>query len=61
MFACTAQEAAINGLTGIASATNLEGVRNMRAFITTRLIDHYEQLIFQQGGPGGRGSWEGCA
>lgn len=42
------QQAAIKGLNGIVSATNLEGVRNMRAFITTRLIDHYEQLVFQQ-------------
>lgn len=43
------QDAAISGLAGIEGATNLEGVRNMRAFITTRLIDTYEQLIFQQG------------
>lgn len=43
------QEAAISGLNCILSATNLGGVRNMRAFVTTRLIDHYEQLVFQQG------------
>lgn len=44
------QAAAINGLDTTVTATHLEGVRNMRAFLTTRLIDHYEQLIFQQGG-----------
>jgi len=43
------QDAAIRGLNAVMAATNLEGVRNMRAFITTRLIDHYEQMVFHQG------------
>ncbi|GAX76496.1 hypothetical protein CEUSTIGMA_g3941.t1 [Chlamydomonas eustigma] len=39
---------AMAGLSAIAASTNLGAVRNMRAFITTRLIDHYEQLIWAQ-------------
>ncbi len=37
------------GLASIEGATNLAGVRNMRAFITTRLIDCFEQNIFLRG------------
>ena len=45
-FGC---KAAISALHNIQTATNLAGIRRMKAFITTRLIDHYEQLIWAKG------------
>ena len=40
---------ALNALQTLQTATNLGSVRSMRAFLTTRLIDTYEQTVFQQG------------
>ncbi|KAL6749105.1 hypothetical protein V8C86DRAFT_2856518 [Haematococcus lacustris] len=42
------EDQTLQGLSTIQSATNLLGVRNMRAFITTRLIDLHETLVFKQ-------------
>ncbi|KXZ52609.1 hypothetical protein GPECTOR_9g654 [Gonium pectorale] len=39
---------AVSALHAIETAANLEGVRRMKAFITTRLIDHYEQMVWAQ-------------
>lgn len=50
------EDSAIAALHAIETAANLEGVRRMKAFITTRLIDHYEQMVWSQGG----WAWQEC-
>lgn len=42
------EEHAVAALSILEQAANLEGIRKMKAFITTRLIDHYEHLVWAQ-------------
>lgn len=39
----------MDALHALETATNLEGVRHMKAFVTTRLIDHYQHMVWAQG------------